>query len=259
MSDYPIFYGPNAVNENSLITVSSGAAVAYRLYDRDYSTVWKTSGQTSGSSAATEEILFQENGVAALKTLDTVILQNCNAVTAVLEFKLSGGWGGAITLTSANRAGISLKAAFTAKQAYGLRITFSSTQTANQEKQIGEVWALRTLFAPQKGFYSYEPAFTPITISTDTLDGGVKTALVKWSGDRVTRWSANLAFAGLSQAEADTLLAVCALGGFVLYPEPDTLPQAIYEVSASGDSVSCGYISKVKSGGLSVGFKAEEA
>jgi|GEM_PF-2692387 len=259
MSDYPVFCGPNAVNENSRITVSGGDAVKYRLYDRDYNAFWKTAGQNSDGSTASVEILFQENGVDALKTIDTVILQNCNALSAVVEFKSPLGWGDAVTLNAANRISISLKGQFAAKQAYGLRITFSQTQTPNQEKQIGEVWALETLLVSSKGFYSYEPGFSATDISTQMMDGGVKTALVKWSGDRVTRWGASLAFAGLSQAEADALLSIYSLGNFVIYPEPDALPQAIYAVSALRDSLSCGYVSKNKSGGLTVSFKAVES
>lgn len=259
MSDYPVFYGPNAVNENSAISVSGGDAVKYRLCDRDYNALWKTAGQNSDASTAYVEILFQENGVNALKTLDTVILQNCNAVSAVLEFYTGSVWGNPVTLTAANRTGISLKAQFSARQAYGLRISFSQTQVPNAEKQLGEVWALETLLAVSKGFYSYEPGFSATDISTQMIDGGVKTALVKWSGDRVTRWSAGLAFAGLTQSEADTLLAIYSLGEFVLYPEPEALPQAIYAVSALKDSLSCGYVSKSKSGGLTVSFKAVES
>jgi len=259
MSDYPVFYGPNAVNENSAISVSGGDAVKYRLYDRDYNALWKTSGQNSDASTAYVEILFQENGVSALKTIDTVLLQNCNAVSAVLEFYTGSVWGNPVTLSAANRIGISLKTHFTAKQAYGIRISFSQTQVPNQEKQIGEVWALEMLLVASKGFYGYEPGFSATDISTQMMDGGVKTALVKWSGDRVTRWSASLSFAGLAQAEADALLAVYSLGEFVLYPEPDALPQAIYSVSALKDSLSCGYVSKSKSGGLTVSFKAAES
>jgi len=259
MSDYPVFCGPNAVNENSKITVSSGDAVKYRLYDRDYNTLWKTAGQNSDGSTASVEILFQENAVDALKNIDTVILQNCNAVSAIVEFYTGSVWGSAVTLNAVNRIGISLKAQFAVKQAYGIRITFSQTQVPNQEKQIGEVWALETLLVASKGFYSYEPVFSATDISTQMMDGGVKTALVKWSGDRVTRWGASLSFAGLSQAEADALLAVYSLGEFVVYPEPDALPQAIYSVSALKDSLSCGYVSKSKSGGLTVSFKAVES
>lgn len=259
MSDYPVFYSPNAVNENSRIAVSSGDAVKYRLYDRDYNALWKTAGQNSDGSTASVEILFQENGVDALKNIDTIILQNCNAVSAVVEFKSSLGWLDAVTLNAANRIGISLKAQFSARQSYGLRISFSQTQTPNAEKQIGEAWALETLLVASKGFYSYEPGFSATDISTQMMDGGVKTALVKWSGDRVTRWGASLAFAGLSQVEADALLTIYSLGEFVLYPEPEALPHAIYNVSALKDSLSCGYVSKSKSGGLTVSFKAVES
>jgi len=262
--DTPLFFGPNSVNANCAITVSTGEAVKYRLYDRDWNALWQTIGQNSDSSPASVEVIFKDKGVEALRTLDTLFLQNINAATVAVDFKDLSGWtANMLTLGTAHRLGVSLIASvargtMTAQQASGVRFRFIQTQTPNQEKHIGEIWALQTLFSPAAGFYDFQAGQSPVGALTDMADGSVRAALIKWSGDRTTRWGASLSFAGLPTDELAAMTAVYQRGSFTLWPEPETDPQGIYGVSALKQSLAYSYAAKNKSSGRIVGFQAAE-
>lgn len=138
--------GENWVTGDCTITVSSGDALKAYLYDQKPATQWISSG-SSDTTTETITIVFKNRyGTACNQTIDTVILNNTNGKAISVSTSLAGT---PTLLGTATGAAADIVITGTAIECDTLIVSISTTQTANQEKTVGELKACLALFTAE--------------------------------------------------------------------------------------------------------------
>src|SRR3954468_18215457 len=98
MTTEPKFYTQNAVDVESIFTVSHGSGTIGNIYDRDSDTQWLSSGANSDSTQISIEIQFSE-----ARDIDTVLIVNHNLKDVTVTY-----WNGAAYAAWANQSSLTL-------------------------------------------------------------------------------------------------------------------------------------------------------
>lgn len=234
MADLPVFYDRNWLDKASTLAVSSNDTDKARLYDRSSDPAWITSGENSDLTTSSIAVLFIEDGVAAMRTVDTVVLLGTNAKSGKVQYWTGAAWadvtGGAYSAVSTDYKVIT----FTGVAATGFRVLIDTTQTANQEKEVGELLLLTTLVtvASTWGPRTLDQSHEPVVLASDMADGGKDITLRPWAGSRTSRWRCRLRFEFISSTQADYFIDTLQPRAKVyVRPEPETRPERFYFVS----------------------------
>lgn len=254
MADEPIFYGRNWIDRFAAITPDSGAAVVGRIYDQDDSLLWSSSGDNSDAVNSTIEVDFlDEAGVAATRQIDTIVFQGWNVKSGKVQYWNGSAWtdiGGAATFSGQAASYLVISGLNVSTQK--LLFTFSTTQTANQEKTVGEILALQTLFGAvsSRGFRLLSQSWIPAVNKAAMLDKGLAFASVRWAGARTRRWSAKVQLPAFTSVNVDSFFSsVIDNQTFYVCPEPAQRPDRFYFCTHVGGTPSHGYLSQYKAAG----------
>jgi hypothetical protein len=224
----PKIYSKNYVSSDCTFTLSHSGTSA-KLYDRDVATLYQTSGANSDVTDATIVIDFKEGSTSVTRTIDTCILLGHNLKAWELEY-----WNGSayvsiqsLSALSNNYSVISFSQVSTTK----IRLTLKSTQTVNQEKQIGElIVALQTLAFSQE-LETYDQDVRQKAVEIPLADGSIHRTFVMWTSYRSTKYQARARFSYLTSAEIVTLYALRDSGAsFLWHPESTSRPDQIFYV-----------------------------
>jgi hypothetical protein len=148
------FLSKNYVNPDDTLNASSGALLLPRLYDQAYSMQWQSSGETAESGYNTYiEVVFKEGSSAVNRVIDTIVLQNINLKKFKLQYFVDDAYadiqGASFTVNAATSLRIKLAVPVTTAK---IKIIIESTIVANEEKKIGELWAMLETYRLENSF-----------------------------------------------------------------------------------------------------------
>jgi hypothetical protein len=149
------FLSKNYVNPDDTLNASSGALLLPRLYDQSYLMQWQSIGETSELLGYNTyiEVIFKEGSVAVSRTFDTLVLQNINLKKFKFQYDNGGLYsdidGTSFTTNAATSLRIKLAAPVTTTK---IRLVIESTIIANEEKKIGELWAMLETYRLENSF-----------------------------------------------------------------------------------------------------------
>lgn len=246
--DQPIFYTQNYARlEANVITVSSGDTNKIRLWDRNKETQWSS----IGSNDATQENIIIDFGV--VKTIGAVFLDNVNLKGFKIQY-----WDGSAfqDLAGAGETVYALSSwykEFTAVSTQKIKIVMDTTQTANQQKKIGEVYLCDKVYTlPDTEGFDYKPDTLEIGGSYRLGNGNQETYHV------VTKWLGKYIFEALSPAILAYIKAIYDThNSFCFYPEPVDSPSEFYEVNWNG-KFTAQYFNEIKANGKNLNMDLEE-
>ena len=256
----PKFFDKNFVDEAATKTASTGQATVDRIFDRDNELKW----QSAGSNDTIQESIqvdFKSGGIALPRKVDFLAVLGHNLKS--FKFQHDPGTGFIDTPGAAATAETQDFTLFpiTEVAADGIKLLMDTTQTANQEKKVGEVLALKRLFeAPtDEAFDRLGIERRPVAKITRMLDDGVIVNQLRWAGNRVDRYAASLGFRRLAKSNLDSILAVVRKGVFTIQPEPDERPDEFFLVTALPGGWRQSYTSRFKQVGFNLDIRVEEA
>lgn len=182
------FMKVNFLNTTTLLTVNSNTATAANLFSRDEFFQYYTDGLNNDATTSSITVIFSEP-----MQIDRVVLMDTNAnkfrifydgVTAN-TFSVSGGSTSTTNYTTNAEENLYFRCGSTA--CTSVTIDIYSTQTANQEKRIGqfiisELYVAMDQIPNSRG---YKPSVTPKQVVHKMSDGGTRIHNVrkKWNLD----------------------------------------------------------------------------
>jgi hypothetical protein len=252
----PIIYTKNYVNADDVFTVSHGSGAWGNAYNRDKSSQWQSTGAADDTTAVQIDITFYENATAISRAIDRLILINHNLKDFVIYY-----WDGTtyqtwLTVTGEEVANsvITLSPQTIAKA----RIIMTATQTANQDKAIGELILCQEMLNIGADLQTYDVAFREKSKTLLMGDGSIQKVLVYWSPHRTEKYEAKVKFTQISQATLLALAAIKEVGlPFLWYPESEAQPDLIYYVHWA-NTLKWKYTTPYKAAGLDVEIDLKE-
>lgn len=231
----PKLYTKNYITEECEFVVSHDDTFIDRLYDRDNDSQWVSDGANSNATEASIEITFKEGGQTVERDIDTVILINHNLEDPILEYWDGSAWqslDSETNLVSGTYTLFSFNQVSTEK----IRIRNSQTIVDNEEKEIGEMIACDTLFAPSRDLVKYDANFNARKASEITLgDGQVHRSVVMQSPNRSTKYECTVELQYLTAAEVEDLQAIKdGAQAFLWQPFSTIRPDQIFLVNWPG-------------------------
>ena len=261
MSDEPKFFKRSFVNKASILTASTGQATVGRIRDRDNELQFSTAGSNDAIQEAIT-IEFKSAGLDILRDIDFLAVLNHNLANFSFEHDIGAGF---VTTPGATVVGETLNytllpiAKISGVKA--LRILMDTVQGgANNDKRVGEILALETLYDPPDGEAPSRLGidFEPVAKVTPMWDQGTKVNLLRWAGNRTERYSARIGFDLTAKSNYDLLRAVLKQASFVIQPEPTQRPDEFYQVTAVRGGHPANYTSRFKGAGYSHSIVVEE-
>lgn len=238
---YPAFLTHNYLNRHanngSDLTVSTGDTTKKRLFDMDPLSRWQSSGS---SDATTETITFGLwiAGARASHDVANILIQNHNVKGLKVEISNDNGanYTEVFNRTDVVDAYTHIPIVTTATDK--IKITMTTTQTANEEKKVGGVIVTGAAFQPGP-LFEYDPAAPRITQKLAKMaDGSFRGQLIGRSAASYHFWSAKCGWI-LDPADYgtdalfDAALATFREFGlqgkqFVFLPEPGDRPEQAF-------------------------------
>ena len=261
MATEPIIYSQNWVNPAATLIVSSNSGVAPLALDRDKNSQWKSSGANSDSTPVTFEIDFMVSGVPATQTFDTFMLINHNIKNYTVAYWNGSAFVPFITQTADASQLQTLNystygntptalATFSPVTTSKILLTLNTTQTANQEKAIGEIVACNMLINPGQDLAVYDVQPRQKQKVKILGDGSVQMAYVFWSPTQCQKYEAQVTWTMLPYTLLNLYVALKQTGApFLWYPESITRPDDIFYVNWD-DAIRWKYSSMYKFSGI---------
>lgn len=219
----------NCVDSATTIVSDHGGTTSY-LYDRDTSTLWKSSGADRDAIPSVLTFTFNVNGTETQFTINTLILLNTNA--RAIDFE----WWNATTSLWVPIVGWTLDAdygcfTFGAVLTSRVRLTLKNTQHPNHEKQLGQIIVARVRHVFSMGFSMYNVAFRNKQSQIELGDGSLAMAYTRPLGARIDRYAAQCVFSYLPRTDYDFLYCLKNEGEpFIFWPESVSRPTELWFV-----------------------------
>ena len=248
MNGNPIFLSSNYLRlSTAIITVSTGSSSKSKLYDRDKNTQWSS----VGSNDTITESIEVDFGVS--KQIDTLLLQNINLKNFKLQYWTGSAWADVTGVAETTWANNYYYKEFTAITTQKVKLLMYSTQTANQEKKVGEMWVmLKKYEIPDPNTFKFKPENIEINGYYRLGDGTQESWYIK------SKWSNKIPFEYLSQSVTDSLKSIYdEHSAFTIYPEPIEKPSECYEVNWTS-KWNAYYVDTIKGNGYNLDMNVEE-
>ena len=260
MSDEPKFFKRNFINNASILTASTGQATVTRINDRDRELQW----QSVGSDDVTLETIqmdFKSAGLDILRAIDFLVVLNHNLDDFFFEHDIGAGFvttPGATVL--AETEDFTILSISKISGIIKLKLNMTTTQDVDEQKKVGEILALESLYLPPDGEAPSRLGFNflPVAKVTSMWDNGTKVNQLRWAGNRTERYSARIGFDLTIKANYDLLRTVLKEASFVLQPEPDQRPREFFQGTHIPGGHPSGYTSKFKGAGYTHSISFEE-
>jgi hypothetical protein len=254
IDDSPMIYSLNLVDANTTVgsaSVNTGITedqtTVPLIKDGDPNTQWVSTAYQEGYSIQwTLNLGFMKGGVPYQDTIDTIILRNCNFDRVDIQLAQIGFTNPKVVFSGeiyTSEAIIS----FDPYLASTIIITITSSQTPNDHKKLGEIYAGRFL-AALPNFERYEPKRELFESGTFRTLGG---KLVAFRGEDKfgARWTTTL----VPQAVKDTLEGIFKANPLVtFYPEPKSRPRDLFNVAWKINEIPFAYTDVVKAAGYNL-------
>ena len=258
MATEPVILSANWISTApaSIVSVSSGASSIALIVDRDKNSQWSSSGANSDATTVTMQINFN-----ATKTFDSFILINHNLKSYTVDYWNGSQWLAFITATADASQSLPLNASkygnlpgalatFSPVTTTMIILTITGTQTANQEKAIGEMIAATVTINPGQDLAVYEVQPRQKQKVKILGDGSIQMAYVFWSPTQCQKYEAQVGWTTLPYTQLEAFVALKQTGApFLWYPESITRPDDLYYVNWD-DAIKWKYSSLFKYAGI---------
>jgi hypothetical protein len=260
----PIFLTGNKLNRNAYnngdLLVSSMTDLRHRLFDMDPASYWISSGS---NDTIDETITFGlwVPGTVLSQQIGYFAIMNHNLKAFDVEFSNDGGstWTAGVynfTLVASANTRQVVAAPFFADRC---RITMHTTQTANQEKQVGDIIVADELFQSPVMLQQYKKKNTIVKAKTAVMhDNSIRRAYVYRSDASPWLYSAAMNFIGLTSTEVQDFKDLHKQEPFIVIPEPAEVEADIFQAGIEPGTFTENYITRSRSGGYAVGFDVRE-
>jgi hypothetical protein len=233
----PIFLTKNYINRDvvlagGVLTASSMQALAERVVDMDPYATWN-SGGSDDTVTETLDIALYEGITQVLRTdIALLALLNINFKSFTIQLSDDNGSSFHTVYTVADHAApqyvLDLSAGV--KSANFIRVTATTTQTANEEKVLGTVVAaglIRQMTADPVHPMARAPRNNVRVLTM--ADGSENISYIKRSAASAEFYGGAFKFSYVTDAELTEMKALCReYPTFLFYPEPYEKPGEIY-------------------------------
>ncbi len=261
MGAEPKFFDKNFIDKAAILTASTGQPTVDRVRDRDK----ELQHASVGSDDATVETLkaeFKSGGVDILRNIDFLAVLGHNLKDFKFQHDIGAGFvdtPGAATTTETATFTLFPITKVTGVKAINLVMNKTHTPVSG-EKKVGEILVLERLleFPADEAFAAYSFDFQPTAKVTRMLDDGTIVNQLRWAGNRVERYNAQIAFGLLPKSLYDSLRSVVQKGIFMIQPEPDERPDEFFLVTHVGGGFPARYTSGFKAAGYDLSLSLRE-
>ena len=254
IDDNPMIYLLNLIDSNATaVSASANTGITEdqstvpNIKDGDPSTQWISSAYQEGYSIQwTLNIGIVKNGVPYQDIIDTIILRNTN-FNRIDILLAQIGFTNPKVVFSGQLYTSDAVISFDPYLASTIIITITSSQTPNDKKKLGEIYAGRFL-AALPGFDKYEPKRDLLESGSLRTLGG---KLIAYRGK--DKYGSHWEISQVAQADKDNLEAVFKANPLItFYPEPKTRPRDLFNVGWNMEALPFPYSDVVKGAGYSV-------
>lgn len=265
----PAFLSKNYLNrdayDQSGIEVSTGDAFKHRAFDMTRSSKW-VSVASSDAVTETYNARMYEGALQVSRTVDVIALLGINLKNFLVEYSNNDGasWttvpGLDYQVGVADFSGTDKIAALASSITFNrLRVSMYRTQTANQEKELGELIVAALTYQPTAGMSTFRPEPDENVKTVVLADGTIDYTHIYRSDDSFEMQRFQVAFAAVSQTVRDALRAIKRdINPFLFWPEPgDDVPE-VYLCRIAPDSFRAAYLSLRRAAGYNISMTVEE-
>lgn len=203
----PAFLTRNYLNRHANnagdLTVSTGSTTKHRLFDMDPLSRWQSAGS---SDVVTETVEFGLwlPGARTSHDVEYILIQNHNIKGLTVEVSNTNGSSWTTAFSSTTVADKNTRIVMVSTATDRIRITMTTTQTANEEKAIGDIIVCGASFQPGPLFeYKSEPFHVQQKLAK-MADGSLRGQLIARSDASFHFWAAKCSFI-MDPAVYDTL------------------------------------------------------
>lgn len=261
----PIFMSKNYITIDADtagdLIASTGQTLVHRLYGMDPTSQWSS----SGSNDATTETLvigLYTGGSQISQSIDFVALYNVNLKNFKIEYSNDNGATYTTVpgsdFTGSPFSGKDLVLNITPTTMNKIRVTMTTTQTANQDKKVGTIVLALSSFQA-KSFQKYMPARKDNRVDVKLADGSLDYTYLLWSDGQFELYSAKIGWQNLQSADRLNLRSIATqTAPFLFYPEPGDLVEEIHQCAMVPNSYSEVYASEFKGSGWNITMEVQE-
>ena len=254
----PKIYTKNFVDGECVFSVSHGSALIENIFDFDKNSQWFSDGVSDDNAVEVSIVInFMSAGQSVQRTLNRIILINHNLKDPTFEYYDGSAWQTLVTGSSlASGTTIFI---FTQRTTTAIRLRCSTTQSADEFKEIGELIATLLSFEPSYEMVNYDVTFNQRkSFELMLADGAIHKTTVMFSQNRSAKYEANVRFDFLATSELESLMAIRDAGqAFLWQPESTQRPDEVYLVNWVS-AFKQQYISSYKGAGYRVDISLKE-
>jgi hypothetical protein len=245
MTTEPKLYSKNAIDDESVFTVSSGSTVIANIFDRDSESQWESSGEDDDANAIEIIVEFPE-----ARDIDTAMVINHNLSDITIQY-----WTGAAWSSWSNELSVVddfTKLTGTKRSTTKMRLTASATQTADEEKAIGELIYCSLALDFGRDFKSYEVGARE-KVSLNTLgDGTIHQVMTLFSTNRTQKYECRFQIQYLSVDNLEIYQSLKEVGDPLIWqPESVSRPDQVFLVYIQGP-IRWAYSDQFKGAGVTL-------
>lgn len=217
-----------------------------KLIDGDPNTLWVSQNATDGTTVSLQINFLQTNGALGSANVNAVVIRNTNVKALKVYI-------GTTVLFQGEISDPDVLIAFPLYLTPVIQIDVTTTQTPNQQKQIGDVYCGQILVV-LPNFDSYEPQRLLIESGTLRTLGG-KMVAFRGRDKYGSKWKTLL----VRQADRDTVEAAFKQNPLItFYPEPGSSPRNLFNVGWTLASLPLSYTDRLKLAGYTIEADMEE-
>jgi hypothetical protein len=254
IDDAPMIYSLNLIDANTTVgstSVNTGVTedqtTVPNIKDGDPNSQWISSAYQEGYSIQwVLNLGLMKNGVVYQDTIDTIILRNTNFDRIDIQLAQPGFTNPKVVFSGEIYTPDAI-ISFDPYLASMILITITSSQTPNDKKRLGEIYAGRFL-AAMPGFDKYEPKRELLESGSLRTLGG---KLIAYRGK--DKYHAAWEISQVSQAAKDSLEAIFKANPLVTFlPEGKTRPRDLFNVAWGMTALEYQYSDVVKGAGFTL-------
>lgn len=261
----PAFLSKNYINRDgnnaSGIACSTGNTLRHRLFDGDPTGAWNSVSSNDSTTETITAALYQ-GSLQADRSIDFISLLNINLKAFTVEYSADNGStytafaGGTITNQTTPDFILSLATPITANK---IRLTMTTTQTANQDKSIGQLIVALGTLQMSKGMTEYEAEWIDSEMMLEMANRTKSYAHIYRADNSFEMYAASVGFRFATAAERTSLRAIKnAADPFMFYPLPYDQNRGIYLCKFRQGTFKDPFSSEYIGAGYDISFEVEE-
>jgi len=224
-----LIYGENFVNSQNTYTLSSGTGAEY-LYDQKYDTQYSSSLSSEGTAETIQIDFNDRSGLAVSRTIDTIMLMNCNFKNFKIEYWDGASWilipESDYTVKDNVQANLLIEMS-SPISTMKIKITATHTISGENEKRLGEIKACLFILEVRSPFNF---------IRSDWENGGnyrlYNGTLILYTN--VVKVDGSISFTYMSKEDYNKIInKIRNKEWLTIIPYYGFMPNGVYEIKAS--------------------------